>query len=379
MRVTCPKCRLKGSIVNTPPAAKTRIICAQCATTFEVVSPDAKAETALPPSTQDLPPAPLNSPNQTENLMNNKPDDDNLLAISQEPCASYEAREETPVLEIEPALAAEGAAATEAVVSLPSEAAVSLPKEKAATALAFTTERPEEVLKDFSAATSRPAKPVEKAAAFVQLPADSLSNVDKYRLGVQLLQVRPVWLLLSGFVFVSFIIFCSWFIKSDGQASAVAARASSINYAGNQSVAEEAALQTSHGDANVSVAGEKPAPVSSKPVESKTATDAAKVAPAAEPESAPAPSNEPQPKNAGNFTIQVGSYNNSAQAAERVASLKAAGFDARVAEVEIPKRGTWYRVQTGRFESRDEAARYSVQMRAKGAAESVMITEVQSK
>src|SRR5207244_1048164 len=51
----------------------------------------------------------------------------------------------------------------------------------------------------------------------------------------------------------------------------------------------------------------------------------------------------------GSITVQVASFNNQAQADERVASLKSAGIEARVVKADIPGKGTWYRVQIGRF------------------------------
>jgi cell division protein FtsN len=80
----------------------------------------------------------------------------------------------------------------------------------------------------------------------------------------------------------------------------------------------------------------------------------------------------------GNYTIQVGSYNNAAQAEERVARLASSGVEARVVRAEIPRRGTWYRVQTGRFASHEEAARYGAQLKGKGATDDYIITGAQS-
>ncbi|HYY58909.1 MAG TPA: SPOR domain-containing protein [Pyrinomonadaceae bacterium] len=76
----------------------------------------------------------------------------------------------------------------------------------------------------------------------------------------------------------------------------------------------------------------------------------------------------------GGFTLQVGSYNDSAQAQERVAKLGSAGVWANVIRVEIPRRGTWYRVQTGSFRSREEATRFGAQLRAKGAVADFIVT-----
>lgn len=77
----------------------------------------------------------------------------------------------------------------------------------------------------------------------------------------------------------------------------------------------------------------------------------------------------------GNYTLQVGSFNNQAEANERVAKLGSLGINAYVARVEIPKRGIWYRVQTGSFSSREEAARYGTQLRSRGSVADFIITE----
>jgi cell division protein FtsN len=78
----------------------------------------------------------------------------------------------------------------------------------------------------------------------------------------------------------------------------------------------------------------------------------------------PSPSKAPPVEDG--FTLQIGSYNDLAQAQERAAKLDSAGVSTYVARVEIPKRGTWYRVQTGRFGNREEAVRYGTQLRSKG-------------
>jgi cell division protein FtsN len=80
----------------------------------------------------------------------------------------------------------------------------------------------------------------------------------------------------------------------------------------------------------------------------------------------------------GNFTVQVGSYNNVAQADERAARLRSSGIEARVVRAEIPHRGTWYRVQAGRFTKQAEAARYATELKGKGATSDFVVTSVQS-
>jgi cell division protein FtsN len=87
---------------------------------------------------------------------------------------------------------------------------------------------------------------------------------------------------------------------------------------------------------------------------------------------------QPASEKAGGFTIQIGSYNVIEEANERVARLQSGGFDVRVVPVELPKRGTWYRVQSGRFASREEASRYGQELKSKGATDSFIIAEVQN-
>lgn len=75
----------------------------------------------------------------------------------------------------------------------------------------------------------------------------------------------------------------------------------------------------------------------------------------------------------GQFTVQVGSHNDEEGANAQAAKMSAAGFEPRIVSVDIPKRGRWYRIQTGSFSSRDEANRYGAQIVAKGAAENFVV------
>ncbi len=78
----------------------------------------------------------------------------------------------------------------------------------------------------------------------------------------------------------------------------------------------------------------------------------------------------------GNLTIQVASFNDQAQANDRVARLRAAGVDARVVRADIPGKGLWYRVQIGGFGTREEAMSYGNQLRSKGAVQDFIVTTV---
>jgi cell division septation protein DedD len=92
--------------------------------------------------------------------------------------------------------------------------------------------------------------------------------------------------------------------------------------------------------------------------------------------------NKPAPASdtsqAGGFTTQVSSSQNVADSNRRAEDLKAAGFQARVVKVDLPKRGSWYRVQVGFFSSRKEAEGFAAQMKSKGAATDVIVTPTEA-
>lgn len=146
----------------------------------------------------------------------------------------------------------------------------------------------------------------------------------------------------------------------------------------------------------VGAKAESPSPAETSKVETaKTEAPpvtAAAPAPSVAPSAAPAAATQVAPpvvvaspapvaaasQGTGNYTIQVGSYNSAAQAEERVSRLNASGIEARVVKAEIPRRGTWYRVQAGRFASHEEAARYGAQIKGKGATDDFIVTGAQS-
>jgi len=83
---------------------------------------------------------------------------------------------------------------------------------------------------------------------------------------------------------------------------------------------------------------------------------------------------QPSETGKGQFTIQVGAHTDESEAKNQASKLSGAGFEPRVVSVDIPKRGRWYRVQSGSFSNRDEANRYGAQIVAKGAAESFVVS-----
>jgi DedD protein len=81
--------------------------------------------------------------------------------------------------------------------------------------------------------------------------------------------------------------------------------------------------------------------------------------------------------NRGNITIQVGSFSDQAQANDRVNRLQAANVTARMVTANIPGKGTWYRVQVGKFVSREQATAYASQLRGRGLVQDFMVTPIQ--
>lgn len=74
---------------------------------------------------------------------------------------------------------------------------------------------------------------------------------------------------------------------------------------------------------------------------------------------------EPRPKSDGGFTLQVASYRDRSDAEELAQRLARKGYQAFVAEAEIPGKGKWYRVRVGRFGTRKEAASFGESLKKK--------------
>src|SRR3989440_5111230 len=73
----------------------------------------------------------------------------------------------------------------------------------------------------------------------------------------------------------------------------------------------------------------------------------------------PEPPNMPEPPgDPGNFTVQLGASQDSADAAQLAGRAGAAGLKAYVAEARLPGKGVWYRVRIGAFADKDSAERF---------------------
>jgi cell division septation protein DedD len=245
------------------------------------------------------------------------------------------------------------------------------PAPEIVTALVHTSPKPE------FASGPRPERKVETAAP------------DPFAVGVRVLRMAPAWLLSVTAGCSLLIILLGW-MNPGGMASTVA-YAPALNDARPAQVvpAPTAAQpappsQPSQPTEPAAVPAAAPSAPESVPAPSAEQAAPAPEAPAKEQAPAPAPTPEAETKAqpespaksaeaAGNFTVQVGSFNSSSEANERVSGLRNAGFEARSVAAELPGRGTWYRVQVGRFADREEASKAASGLRAKGAAAAIVV------
>ncbi|MBV9926206.1 MAG: SPOR domain-containing protein [Acidobacteria bacterium] len=236
---------------------------------------------------------------------------------------------------------------------------------------------------------AKPAPPVKpsKPAA----PHNS-AGPDPFAVGVRVLKMAPAWLLFTAVCCSALVLLLGW-VRSSGEAEAVTlpAKRNDARAAKPAPAAPETAAKTE------AVAPVNPSGDTAAGPKTTAANDAppAAVAQAETPAAPPAQAPQPQPPAApkadekprvetpaqgageGKFTAQVGSFNSQSEANERVSTLRAAGFEAQVAAAELPGRGTWYRVQVGRFADRDGAAQTVAALRAKGAAAAALVVPVQ--
>ena len=227
---------------------------------------------------------------------------------------------------------------------------------------------------------------VEEVAVAVEdsRPVAAPTNApDFYAVGVRLIKMSPVWLLTVTGGFALLILLLSWVRPGGGEADAASipndAKSVAVQYrqapaaplpstethtapAAPVADVRREVVAESHPAEAPKVATKTPAPVEATPAEQPK-----------EPARALTPANDA----GGKFTVQVGSFNVESQANERISSLRASGFDARATAVELPGRGTWYRVQVGRFAEREEAAKVAAQLRDKGATAGSMVVAVQ--
>jgi cell division protein FtsN len=204
---------------------------------------------------------------------------------------------------------------------------------------------------------AREAAPVNQHQLFEE-PATSLPVVPK---GTKLLSVPVTILTGITFAFVLYVSLGNMSTPPKGEVSAQAvapARPVSPKVSEVKQAAAPVPVESPE--------AVKPAPTPAPPaVESKPAAPVATVTQPAAP--------QPSTAEAGKFTVQVGSHNDMKQANDQADKLRGAGFEVRVVGVDIPKRGRWYRIQTGSFGTREEANRHGAQVLGKGVAETFVI------
>jgi cell division septation protein DedD len=210
---------------------------------------------------------------------------------------------------------------------------------------------------------------------------------DPFAVGVRVLRMAPAWLLSMTAGCSLLIILLGW-MNPSGMANTVA-YAPALNDArpaqavpaptATQPAAPAQPAQATEPAAVPGKAASAPesvpapaAPAPEAPAKQESAAPATP-APAQAEVKAQAESPAQSADAAGNFTVQVGSFNHSSEANERVSSLRNGGFEARAVAVELPGRGTWYRVQVGRFADRAEASKAATSLRAKGAAAAIVV------
>lgn len=252
------------------------------------------------------------------------------------------------------------------------------PAHEIVTALANVTPAPE-VNADLKVTSG--AKPERKVDAV---------SPDPFAVGVRVLRMAPAWLLSMTAGCSMLIILLGW-MNPGGMANTVA-YAPAFNDARPATTAPAQPTVPAQPAQTTEPAAAPAGPAPTAESVPAAAAEQAAPAPAAT-EQAPAPAAAPQAAEkaqpetpaqsaeapaqsadaAGNFTVQVGSFNSSSEANQRVSGLRNAGFEARSVAVELPGRGTWYRVQVGRFADRAEASKTAASLRSKGAGAGLVV------
>jgi len=404
MELMCPHCHQHNLVDAGSAASLTSFVCASCATEFDAVLVDDALIPVLPRDVCPAAPFPPAAPSPFAATPAGLPDQaDDLLDILNIPQDTFDAApaeaRQSQVLEdlfaSAPAasrageeLPAAGAQSKAAGAELPSTAGTAASVsandavdpnhvtesggERAAAAAARVAQSEEQAAAPAAPAVKpAPATVKSKSAAAGAAPAPHAPAYDKYAVGMRVLRISPAWLLLSSVGFFAVLLTLSWMSQPVGPVSeAVAAAGARLpNQATSPAPKADAPGAAVEAAKSAAEGALPPAPKAA----AKPAAEANKPAPPQVSQSFS------EAAGSGNYTVQVGSYNDLSEANQRVSQLRSAGFESRAVAVELPKRGTWYRVQAGRFETREEAAKAGAQMRAKGAASAAIVTEVGEK
>jgi cell division septation protein DedD len=383
MRVTCPKCECKGLIDTAPLLSKARVVCVRCGTAYDALLVDGKVETAPIKTVPDAHGSSLEASAQpAECAVLVEPDE--VLALPQ----AFEHKQQV----------------NEPIIldfTNPAEGAV-----QAQPSTAFTAAPAHSVGQQMGMLPVHEIDPLAESGEF-EMPEEHLPQLsrealerhgesDKYGMGVRLMRVSPLWLLVCGLSFIALVIALNSMTGAAVQVNNASSHMVQPSVTGNQATNRSVSSQRAHTPSEVSTRSEKTEPTHQdmQPTPAGTQHEdtppmppvagqnpSAKQEPVlhtsiAEPAHESPPQSPTQPDSTGRFTLQVGSYNNPVEANEHAARLQGAGFTAQVVAVDLPKRGIWYRVMAGSFNEREDAARYGAQLRAKGVAESFIISDV---
>ena len=187
-------------------------------------------------------------------------------------------------------------------------------------------------------------------------PADGAPDYDRYAVGRRVLRLTPAWLLLCVAGFLLVLLLFDWAARPAGQA----------DEARDEVFKNEATNRPPSRDARA-VGQESKA---------TAARDGAAGPESGAGEAGAAPTGDAGAAGAarGEFSVQVGAFGDLGRANEQVSRLRAAGFDARVEESGASAR-VRFQVRSGRFETREEAARLAAQLRARRIADEAVIVE----
>ena len=395
MKLICPKCQYKG-LINDDADEGVTTSCARCGTPMDQLPSTGSLPSPLMTATgsaaaaANISTAVIDQPimkNQNAYAPAAEPFGDDVLEIPRPLQATEHTGEQMLVLD-------EVIAVPPAPDLSPSRHEDGAPQTRAQDYAEDNTlwleEENEETIVT-SRASSSEERDEQESAAF--LGASQAATTDRGGYPAWL-RMAPMFLLLGALVFFTLYYLGNRIgeerVQNAPANPAPAETSSSLPATAPQTVESAPAPATQPAESSVVGAkAESPAPEEKSKVETAkpetppsaaatTAPAAPSTPPAAAAVAAPPVPVAPQ-QGDGNYTVQVGSYNNAAQAEERVGRLGSSGVEARVVRAEIPRRGTWYRVQAGRFSSHEEAARFGAQLKGKGAADDFIITEVQSK
>ena len=217
------------------------------------------------------------------------------------------------------------------------------------------------------------------------MSASSGEDGDSYAVEVSLLKFKPLILIVSAVCLVGLVALLSWM----GRAATGQGLASKtvVNHAANQDSSERQAIPNSATSLNVQPARVGAAAATDEPTERDDASAEAALEDeesaassvaitSTDSATATAPVSVEGATGIG-YAVQIGSFKTVSEANERVSRLRAAGFEARTAAVELEKQRTWYRVYSGRFASREAAKLHDKKLRAARAAAETIITATQ--